>query len=178
MVFDWLRKKKNPSEEGSIPATASVTSRATPEEPIGFFAGLSKEQQRAALEYTGDENMGDPKFARGKRKLVSRVPSPLPPPRIYKPRYIEPPPTPEWQPPSREAAEAMQREADRKRNEPVAFKALADYPERGARLLFESLQQEYIECLLTGRLDLWATTAHSIVDLLASPQVKIEKRAA
>lgn len=170
-------KKKNPSEEGSIPATTTVTSRARPDKTIGFFDGLSKEQQEAALSYEGEENLGDHTFAR-KRRLVSREPLPEPRPRGR--RYFKPQPLPaiEWQPPSREDAEAIQRERDRKRNEPVALKGLWEYPERGAKTLFETLQQEYIECLLSGRLDQWSATAHSIVDLLASPQVKVQKRAA
>lgn len=32
----------------------------------GFFAGLTPDQQKAALEYRGPENHGDPAFARSK----------------------------------------------------------------------------------------------------------------
>ncbi len=36
----------------------------TPRPMTGFFANLTPEQQQAALEYRGDENHGDPAYAR------------------------------------------------------------------------------------------------------------------
>jgi hypothetical protein len=35
-----------------------------PRPMTGFFAGLTPEQQKAALEYRGEENHGDPEFER------------------------------------------------------------------------------------------------------------------
>lgn len=75
-------------------------------------------------------------------------------------------------------AERMQREQDRKRNTPVAFNLLAQ-EEGSLDLIFEGLRQHYIECLLAGRLDVWARAAHASVELLADPaKVQVCKRAA
>jgi hypothetical protein len=74
--------------------------------------------------------------------------------------------------------EIMQREMDRLRNMPVALANLetADRDESAAMLLFQGLQQHYRECLMAGRLDIWATVAHNIVDLLSDPLTKVHKR--
>lgn len=48
--------------------------------------------------------------------------------------------------------------------------------ESAAQLLLRGLQEHYIECLLSGRLDIWADAAHKIVDLLSSPNAKVHKR--
>ena len=39
-----------------------VTVESKPRPLTGFFAGLTAEQKKAALEYRGDENHGDPTF--------------------------------------------------------------------------------------------------------------------
>lgn len=77
-------------------------------------------------------------------------------------------------------AEVMQREMDRLRNAPVALAHLdtADRDESATMLLLQGLQQHYRECLMAGRLDVWATAAHNIVDLLSDPLTKVHKRAA
>lgn len=76
--------------------------------------------------------------------------------------------------------EIMQREMDRLRTAPIALTRLetADRDESAARLLFQGLQQHYRECLMAGRLDVWATAAHKIVDLLSDPMTKVYKRTA
>lgn len=75
-------------------------------------------------------------------------------------------------------AEKMQRERDRKRNTPVALASLAR-EEQSMDLILEGLRQHYIECLLAGRLDVWARAAHAAVDLLSTPAaVTFYKRAA
>jgi ribosomal protein L2 len=75
--------------------------------------------------------------------------------------------------------EVMQREMDRLRNAPIALAHLdtADRDESATRLLFQGLQQHYRECLMAGRLEVWATAAHNIVDLLSDPLTKVHKRA-
>lgn len=76
-------------------------------------------------------------------------------------------------------AEIMQREMDRLRNAPVALAQLdtADRDESSTILLLQGLQQRYRECLMAGRLDIWAQAAHSIIDLVSTPQTKVYKRA-
>lgn len=81
----------------------------------------------------------------------------------------------EWRPPSSEKADAIQRQSDHRRSEPVALFALSR-GEGAAEKIFEGLHLHYIECLLSGRLDIWAKAAHAAVDLLASPTTKIHKR--
>ncbi|MDB5607763.1 MAG: hypothetical protein JWP25_4663 [Bradyrhizobium sp.] len=73
----------------------------------------------------------------------------------------------------------MQREMDRLRTAPIALAHLdtADRDESATRLLFQGLQQHYRECLMAGRLDVWATAAHNIVGLLSDPLTKVHKRA-
>lgn len=73
------------------------------------------------------------------------------------------------------AGEMMQRNSDRQRMAPVALVALSK-DEHVADLFFQGLRQHYIECLLAGRLDLWANAAHSAIDLMASPTTPVEKR--
>lgn len=74
--------------------------------------------------------------------------------------------------------EVMQREMDRLRNTPVALANLetADRDESAAGLLFQGLQLHYRECLMSGRLDVWASAAHKIVDLLSDPHTQVHKR--
>ena len=77
-------------------------------------------------------------------------------------------------------AENKQRALDRDRNKPVALAHLdtLDRDESAARLLFQGLNQHYRECLMAGRLDIWADAAHKIVDLLSSPLTQVHKRSA
>lgn len=39
--------------------------------------------------------------------------------------------------------------------------------EEALALMFKGLQQHYIECLVGGRIDVWAKAAHSMIDFMA-----------
>jgi hypothetical protein len=52
----------------------------------------------------------------------------------------------------------------------------ADRDESAAGLLFQGLHLHYRECLMAGRLDVWANAAHQIIDLLSSPLTEVHKR--
>lgn len=77
--------------------------------------------------------------------------------------------------PSGFSAELMQARQNRERNKPVAlFEMLQE--EEAARLLFDGLMLHYLECFGQQRLDIWAKSAHAIVDLIAHPNNQIHKR--
>jgi len=76
-------------------------------------------------------------------------------------------------------AENLQRRRDERRHEPVALARLPETAERdesAVRLLFQGLTQHYMECLMAGRIDIWANAARQIVELLSSPMTKVHKR--
>ena len=77
--------------------------------------------------------------------------------------------------PSQLVAEQMQREADRRRNQPEAFAALSK-DEAAALLLLDGLKARYIECVSTGKIDVWAACAKGVVELLSDPMAKFERR--
>lgn len=74
-------------------------------------------------------------------------------------------------------AETMQRKEDRARNQPVALAELSR-DDGAASKLFDGLYLHYVECLMSGRLDVWARAAHGCIDLLASPSMQVHERKA
>lgn len=71
------------------------------------------------------------------------------------------------------------RVVDPGRSEQLRPKALANLErfDGSARLLFSGLEQHYMECVMSGRLDVWGATAHAIVELLVSDQIPFARRA-
>lgn len=63
----------------------------------------------------------------------------------------------------------------RERMRPVALDRLGRHEEAN-RLLFDGLMHHYAECVLSGRLDVWAKAAHAAVDLIACDRVQFAKR--
>ena len=75
----------------------------------------------------------------------------------------------------RQQAEEMQRRQDRARAEPVALANIGSH-ERSFDLFAAGLRETYTECLLAGKLYVWAETARAIIDLLSSPYTKVHRR--
>jgi hypothetical protein len=82
------------------------------------------------------------------------------------------------QPLSAAHAERAQRAYDRARLEPEILLSDKLYKHDDAlRLIFEGLQQHYIECVTSGRLEAWARAAHAAVELLSDvPDVEFAQR--
>ena len=69
---------------------------------------------------------------------------------------------------NRDNAEQIQRTCDRQRNRPHILLSDNVYRHEDARrLIFLGLEQHYIECVLSGRMDDWARAARAAVDLLS-----------
>lgn len=76
---------------------------------------------------------------------------------------------------TRQDAEFLQIKEQRGRSRPVALIDLLRN-EEAARMFFDGLALHYIESIGQGRTDVWAETAHSIINLLSSPMTKVHKR--